>query len=130
MDAQRFGFKITTRSGSPPQCLLQHRNLARSRFLRPLASFDFEAVVRAHSQALPPRTTTFRSRPTDLAVSCKAAPAPTQPAGLSARRRPKGNSRTDLVQHQDVVRAALTAAPPSWADLLPSSASTIDEFCS
>jgi len=71
MDAQRFGFKITTQSGSPPQRLLQRRNLARSRFLRPLASFDFEAVVRAHSQALPPRTTTFRSRPTELGLSCR-----------------------------------------------------------
>jgi len=54
-------------------------------------------------------------RLTDLAVSCKAARCITQPAGPGARRRPGTHSRTERTEGQDAVRAALTAAPPSWA---------------
>jgi len=50
---------------------------------------------------------------TDLAVSCKAAPAPTQPAGPGARRRPSTNGRAELTGNQDVTRAALSDATPS-----------------
>jgi len=54
---------------------------------------------------------------TDLAVSCKAAPSTAQPAGPGARRRPSTDSGPGLTEHQDAVRADLTAAPPSWAAL-------------
>ena len=56
-----------------------------------------------------------RSRPTDLAFSCKARAATTQPAGPGARRRPSTDSRADLAEGQDGCRAALTDATPSWA---------------
>jgi hypothetical protein len=89
----------------------QHENVTRSRLLTE-ALLLRGACPSALRDARTADDDFPRSRPTDLAVSCKAAPAATQPAGPGARRRPSTHGHVDLAPKQDVACAA-SAAPPS-----------------
>ena len=92
--------------------IVQHDNAPGSRLLN---ASECTSSPRARAQRLQrgPHHARSAYSLTDLAFSCKARAATTQPAGPGARRRPSTNGRAELTEHQDVTCAALTDATPS-----------------